>query len=239
MPCSTHGWTNALSFIVRWKAFPLNGVQPLPLWQWYSATWATLLLQVFASAAMPLLVKTSSMVNGWLTHRVKTLLLAFVHPNKSHLKVLVVGLNCKALAKNNARLNSLQWKKPCLKSITNLMPFRLSWKSTITICKTWSSPYKRANSGSYRHVMVSVQVQPWLRLPWTSYAKAWLTKRQLSSVANLRSWTNYSTPYSLKTHLLRLQNLHVVCPQVRVQHAVKLYSSLTMLPNGTKTVTRS
>jgi hypothetical protein len=44
-------------FIARWKEFQQNGVLRFLLWQWYSETWVTHLLQVFASLVMLPLVK--------------------------------------------------------------------------------------------------------------------------------------------------------------------------------------
>ena len=75
--------------------------------------------------------------------------------------VLNVGLYWLALPKMFVLRNSLQWKKQCRKSIKNWMLSRLNWKIIIKICRTWSSPYRKVNSGSSRHVMVSVQVLPW------------------------------------------------------------------------------
>lgn len=55
----------------------------------------------------------------------------------------------------------LLWKRLCLNSIRNSTRCRISWSTTITICRIWSSPYRKANSGSSRLVMVSVQVPLW------------------------------------------------------------------------------
>ena len=85
---------------------------------------------------------------------------------------ITLGLSYKALAKNSVRLNILLWKRLCPKSIANSMLSRLSSKSTITICRIWSSPYKKVNSGSSKLVMVSVQVLPWLKSPWISSVRA-------------------------------------------------------------------
>ena len=76
--------------------FPTSGVQPYLLWQWYSVTWATPLLLVYASAVMPLMVRTYSMVNIWLMHRVRMLLPVFVLLSRLPSWVASVGLSVQA-----------------------------------------------------------------------------------------------------------------------------------------------
>lgn len=57
--------------------------------------------------------------------------------------------------------NILLWKRLCLSFMQSLTLFRTSWSTTTTTCRTWSSLYRKASSGSSRHVMASVQVLPW------------------------------------------------------------------------------
>jgi pyruvate,orthophosphate dikinase len=45
--------------------------------------------------------------------------------------------------------------------IKNWMRFKPNWKITIRICRIWSSPYKKVNFGSSRHVTASVRVLLW------------------------------------------------------------------------------
>lgn len=78
---------------------------------------------------------------------------------------------------------------------------RTSWRSTIMICRIWSSPYRKAISGSFRLVMASVLELLWLRLPWTCSTRAKSMKRQLLSVVSPTSLMNFCTQYS--TSLLR------------------------------------
>ena len=60
----------------------------------------------------------------------------------------------------------------CQLSTKSLTLSRINLRTTTVICRIWSSPYKRVNSGSSRHVTVSVLVPLWLRLPWTLYVRA-------------------------------------------------------------------
>ena len=62
-------------------------------------------------------------------------------------------------------------EEQCRKSIKNWMLFRLNWKIIIKICRTWSSPYRKVNSGSSRHEMVNVQALLWSASQWKCFSR--------------------------------------------------------------------
>ena len=61
----------------------------------------------------------------------------------------------------------LLWRRRCLNYIRSLTLFRTNLRNTIAICRIWSSPFRRASFGSFRHVTVSVLVLLWLKSLWT------------------------------------------------------------------------
>ena len=72
-----------------------------------------------------------------------------------------VGLSWREFPRPIAWPNILPWRKPCPRFTRNSMRSRPASRTIITICRTWSSPYRTASSGSSRREMASVQVRPW------------------------------------------------------------------------------
>ena len=189
------------SSIARWKAFLQSGVQLYLLWPWYSVIWAIHPQQESASAVMQQQVRISSMVSILSMHRARTWLPVSVHHSRLLRKVLYVGQNSRALTRKLALQNILLWRRICQRFLLSSMISRTSWRSTIMICRIWSSPYRKAISGSFRLVMVSVLELLWLRLPWTCSTRAKSMRRLLLSVVSPTSLMNFCTQYS--TSLLR------------------------------------
>ena len=129
------------------------------------------------------------------THRVRTLLPVSAHLSRLPRSVLSAGQSVLVSPRRSALPSIPLWKRLCPRSTRNSTCCRTSWRTTTATCRIWSSPYRKASCGSCRHVTASAQVLPWLRLPWTSYARALSTRRPLFSVASPTSWTSFCTPY--------------------------------------------
>ena len=84
-----------------------------------------------------------------------------VRRNRLQRSVHSAGRNWQVSVKKNVLPNIRQWKRLCRKSIRSWMLSRPNWKIIIKICRTWSSPFRMANSGSSKHVMVNVPVRRW------------------------------------------------------------------------------
>ena len=123
--------------------------------------WGTHPQQAFASHVTLAMARTSSMVSISSMHRARTLWQVSAHHNKSQRLVLSVGLSVQESLRKSALPNILLWKRLCLSFMQSLTLFRTSWSTTTTTCRTWSSLYRKASSGSSRHVTASVQVLPW------------------------------------------------------------------------------
>ena len=158
---------------------------------------------MFASLVMLVLVRISSMVSILSMRRVRMLLQVSVLHSRLQKKAHSVGLHSKILTKRLVQLNILQWKRLCLSCTSSSMLSKISWRSTITICRIWSLLYRKVSFGSSRLVMVSVQVLQWLRLLWTCSMKVRLMRRQHLCVVSQTNSTNFSTQYSIRRHWLR------------------------------------
>ena len=76
-----------------------------------------------------------------------------------------------------------------------------SSKTITAICRTWSSPFRKANFGSCRPATASARVRLWLRLQWICSTRARLTKRPRLNAASPTNLTNFSTRCLTRRHL--------------------------------------